>query len=289
VPLVLVEEGFPDHGKVIERSLRVFGAHAWGRLVRKIARRVVALDAVAERQAVREGFDPDIISILPSGVDTGTFRPGLASELRHRHRIRGRVLLHIGRIEPGRGIDVLIEAFARTVGQRDDWSLVFCGNGSYRQAARAQAERLGIGANVHWTGVPRPEELPGLASLKIRRAMACGVPVLVSDVARLAGMVEHDETGLVVAAGDLDAWKAGIARLAADPNRRERWGKNARIAAEKDFSWARVADRFEVCLLAEVEAMAAEGEREREAREARLAPDVALDGQGEEHLAASEG
>ncbi len=269
VPLVLVEEGFPDRGQPLERMLRYVGARAWGGLVRRTATRVIALDPAAEAQALQKGFSPNVVTVMPSGVDTTTFRPGLASEVLYRHRVAGEVLLHIGRIEPGRGIDVLIDAFARTVGRRGDWSLVFAGTGSHKAALRAQADRLGVGARVHWTPVPRTEELPGLlgastallvpaldddvASLKIRRAMACGIPVLVSDVDRLGGTVEDDESGLVVPAGDRDAWAAAIARLSSDPNRRARWGKAARAATTERFSWLRVVDDLEACFLGAVE------------------------------------
>ncbi len=265
VPLVLVEEGFPDHGKLIERGLRYFGACAWGGLVRRTATHIIALDPVAEAQALRHGFDPNLVTVLPSGVDTSTFRPGLASEVLYRHRVAGEVLLHIGRIEPGRGIEALIDAFAQTVGRRGDWSLVFAGTGSHRDALRAQADRLGVGARVHWTPVPRTAELPGLfgattallvpaldddvASLKIRRAMACGIPVLVSDVARLSGTVTHDESGLVVPAGDRAAWTQAISRLSSDPNRRARWGRTARLSTTERFSWPRIVDQLEEVLV----------------------------------------
>lgn len=265
VPLVLLEEGFPDHGKRVERMLRYFGARVWGSLVRRTATCVIALDPAAEAQAIQKGFRPEIVSVLPSGVDTTAYRPGLASEVLYRHRVAGEVLLHIGRIEAGRGIDVLIDAFARTVGRRGDWSLVFAGVGSHKAALRAQADRLGVGARVHWTPVPRAEELPGLlgastallvpaldddvASLKIRRAMACGIPVLVSDVDRLGGTVVHDESGLVVPAGDRDAWSAAISRLSSDPNRRTRWGRAARFMTTERFSWPRVVDQLEATFL----------------------------------------
>lgn len=268
IPLVLVEEGFPDRGKLVERGLRYFGAQVWGGFVRRTASHVIALDRAAEAQSHQEGFRSDVVTVLPSGVDTATYRPGLSSEVLYRHRVAGQVLLHIGRIEPGRGIDVLIDAFARTVGRRGDWSLVFAGVGSHRAALRAQADRLGVGARVHWTPVPATEELPGLlgastallvpamdddvASLKIRRAMACGIPVLVSDVDRLSGMVEHEESGLVVQAGDREAWTQAISRLSSDPNRRARWGRAARLRATEFFSWPHIADRVEATLLQSV-------------------------------------
>lgn len=265
VPLVLVEEGFPDHGKPIERLARGFGARAWGRLVRRQARRVIALDPAASRQARDEGFGDASIVELASGVDTTTFRPGLQSAILGSRRIGAHVLLFIGRIEPRRGLDTLVDAFARTVGTHSDWSLALAGTGSARHAIRAQVERLGVSAHVHWLGVPREAELPGLlgsstalvvpaidddvASLKIRRAMACGVPVLASDVPRLRGVVQPDRTGLTVPPGERVAWEEAILRLASDPNRRARWGRTAREVALETLSWERVADRVEELLL----------------------------------------
>ncbi|QDV07630.1 D-inositol 3-phosphate glycosyltransferase [Planctomycetes bacterium Poly30] len=291
VPLILVEEGFPDRGKPVERGLRYFGARAWGRFVRRTAVHVIALDPAAEAQAHQEGFDPGLVTVLRSGVDTTTYRPGLTSQVLYRHGVAGEVLLHIGRIEPGRGIEVLIDAFARTVGRRGDWSLVFAGVGSHRDVLRAQADRLGVGARVHWTPVPATEELPGLlgastallvpaidddvASPKIRRAMACGIPVLVSDVDRLGGMVVHDESGLVVRAGDLEAWTQAISRLSSDPKRRARWGNAARVRAKEHFSWPKIADRFEATLLGAVQERAAR--QSRPANQRQHQEEVTLD------------
>ena len=199
-------------------------------------------------------------------MDLQRFRPGLASERLVRHGIPGQMLLVIGRVEPDRGIDVLVDAFARTVGQGAGWNLVFAGEGSMRQKLRAQSERLGVSSRVRWIGPPSLEELPGLigsstallvptlgddvASQKIIRAMACGIPVVASDVGRLRGKVEHEVTGLVVPPGDRDAWAEAISRLASDPNRRARWGRAAREKAKQGLSWRRVADQFEEILLA---------------------------------------
>ncbi len=279
VPLVLVEAGFPAYGQPVERALRWIGRVLWGRLVRRTVARVVALDHAAEQQAGERGFRASVVTVQPSGVDGGVFRPGLSSDVLHRNGIHGRVLLHMGRVEPGRGIEVLIQAFARSLGRLQGWSLVFCGNGSFRPGARAVAERLGIGAHVHSIGINIDAELPGLlasstallvpvldddvASLKIRRSMACGVPVVASDVARLSGLVLNDVNGLVVEAGDLEAWQAAISRLAADPARRERWGLGALRHAEERFVWPEVANRFEEVLEGVVAERRASSERTR--------------------------
>lgn len=265
VPLVLVEEGFATKGRPLERSKRWFGERVWGATVRKHAQQVVALDVVGRRQALDEGFGAERILVLHSGVDLTSYRPGLSSELPRRHGVRGRFLLHIGRVEDGRGLDEVVAAFAATVGRREDWRLVFAGVGAGRPRLRAQAELLGIGARVHWIGVPRQEELPGLiggatallvasrdddvATLKVRRAMAAGVPVLASDVPRLADLVEPNGSGLLVTPREPKAWVEALATLAGDPMRRERWGRRARELAEERFAWPSIGERFEQVLM----------------------------------------
>ena len=123
-----------------------------------------------------------------------------------------------------------------------------------------------------------------VASLKIRRSMACGVPVIASDVARLSGLVQNDVNGLVVEAGDLGAWQAAISRLAADPARRERWGQSALRQAGERFVWPEVANRFEEVL----EDVVAE-RRASTARAQHQAPSTDADtGSVELHIAAVE-
>ena len=265
VPLVLVEAGFAGDGSWWARLLRGAGERLWGRFVRRTARRLVALDPVARAQAAREGFDPARITTLPVGVLLDTFRPGLSSSLVGAHRVRGRILLYVGRLLEDRGVHCLIDAFARTVGQRPDWSLVLAGEGHERARLRAHAERLGVGSRVYWLGRPRSEELPGLmgaATLlavpakddsvrgkQIPRAMACGLPVIASRLPRFEWLVEHGESGLLVDAGDVSAWTEALTRAATAPEARKRWGARSREIAEDRLAWSVVAHQFEELFL----------------------------------------
>lgn len=259
--LVLVEADAPGGGSPWQRFLWRVGEVLFRSYVRRAAHAVVALDPVARDRALREGFDPARISILPLGVDLTAFRPGLTSHVVGQHGIRGRVILHVGPFEPVRGLDTLIAAFAKTVGQRDDWSLVLAGDGPDRARLRAMCDRLGVSARVHWLGRPRREELPGLfgASTLVAvpaledivlgrnagRAMASGVPVLAADLQRLRFFVQHEETGLLVPPGDVEAWAEAIRHAAGSPVARARWGRNARAVAEARFAWPVIAEGFE--------------------------------------------
>ncbi len=264
VPLVLVEASAGDlRGRAW--LMQQLGRRVWGRMIRSTASSVVALDAVARTRVLANGFAPSRVEVLPAGVDLAAYRPGLTSGIVTRHHIRGRVLLYVGRLADARGLDVLVRAFAGSVGQREDWSLVLAGEGPSRPMLRALIDRLGIASRVHWTGLPRAEELPGLLSsstllaipalddsvrgLNITRAMACGLPILASDRPNLVQLVEHDRYGLVVRAGDQAAWHEALQRAAMSPEARRRWSREARTAAEDRYAWPGVARRFENLVL----------------------------------------
>ncbi len=263
--LVLVEGAVPASAVPWpQRVLQSIGEAFWGRYVRETARRVVALDPVARDKALREGFSSQRVSILPEGVDTTTFRPGLTSSLAASRRIRGRILLYAGPLELRRGVETLLLAFGRTVGQREDWTLVLAGDGSAGPRLRAVADRIGIGARVHYMPRPRVEELPGLMGAstlfaipalddaprgrQVVRAMACGLPVLASDLPRLRYFVDDGLTGLVAPPGDLAAWTALLSRAATAPEARRRWGERARSVAVERFAWPGIATAFEAML-----------------------------------------
>lgn len=265
IPLALVEVGSKSDRSWRSRMLARTASRLWGRYVRHATGAVIALDPHARDRALERGFDPERVSLLPTGVDLNQYRPGLASGLILRHHIRGRILLYAGQIGHDRGLENVITAFAQTVGQRADWSLVFAGEGPAQPEMRALIDRLGIGARVHWIGRARDEELPGLMSAStllavpaldesvrgqhIPRAMACGLPVITSDRPIMRFLVDDDVSGLVVPAGNLAAWTDALRRASMSPDARKRWGQRARQIAEERLSWSHVAKTFESTIL----------------------------------------
>jgi len=261
--LLLVEAGIHRADvRLHQRFLQSVGERLWGGYVRETARAVVVLDPVARARALSQGFEDERVSLLPEGVDLQRFRPGQFSGEFNRHRIRGRILLSAGPIQLARGLELLVEAFARTVGQRDDWALVVVGDGPAAPRLRALADRLGIASRVHLLAREAARsDLPGMMSAstlfalpalddsargrQLPRAMATGLPCVVSDLTRLRYFAEHDGTGLLAAPGDLEAWTRALQRATGSPEARRRWGARARELAEERFAWSRVADDFE--------------------------------------------
>jgi glycosyltransferase involved in cell wall biosynthesis len=269
VPLIAVEEGFAGRGGWWEETRRYVGEKLWGGYVRKRVDSVVALDDFAKGEALRQGFTEDKVHVLGRGVDLEQFRPGLTSDLPASHGASGLSLLYLGDLEEGYHLETVIQAFAATVGQREDWTLLLAGDGPLQAAFMAHASRLGVGGRVHWLGKPRTEEIPGLMgaatllvapggesvrdSLMAVRALACGLPILAADLPRYTCAVQEGHTGLLVEPGEANAWTEAIRLAAGSPNRRESWGRNAREYAEDAFHWPHVAHRFETLIWKAIE------------------------------------
>jgi len=128
--------------------------------------------------------------------------------------LRGkRIVLFLGRIHEKKGCDLLIEAFGRAAARYPDAHLVMAGpdGAGWGERLRAQAAAAGIGARVSWPGMldgpmkwgafrasdvfvlPSHQENFGIA---VAEAMACGVPVLISDKVNIWREVEGDGAGL---------------------------------------------------------------------------------------------
>jgi glycosyltransferase involved in cell wall biosynthesis len=264
VPLVVVEEGFPDRGRPLGRLLRAIGARLWGGYVRRRVARALALDRAARTQLLDRGFEPERVEQIPAGVDLTRYRPGLTSPLPGIHGVRGRILLHVADALSEEGAGPLLRAYSATVARSAGWALVLAGGGPGRPGLRALADRLGIGAQVHWLPSLRREELPGLlgsstlllatgdpndvTGWRVRRALACGLPVIASRDSRHGAIIEQDGCGLLVEGDDAEAWTEALRLATVSPQRRRRWSRRARELAVESYAWPRVAERIEFVL-----------------------------------------
>ena len=208
---------------------------------------------------------PAKVAVIPPGVDTAHFRPlpraqALAAAGLDPTR---RWLLFVGRLDPIKGLDTLLQAVARMqqrgVAARHRLAVALVGGEPGPAPAALQARRAALGLDevVFFLG-PRPRAvLPayyaaaeavvmpsyyesfGMAALE---AMACGTPVVASDVGGLAHLVRHGQTGCLVPPQDPEALAATLTLLLDAPRFRQRLGQTAHGVAQQ-YAWPQVARR----------------------------------------------
>ncbi|MDT3687757.1 MAG: glycosyltransferase [Pseudorhodoplanes sp.] len=154
--------------------------------------------------------------------------------------------LAVGRLEPQKAHDVLLEAFAQFARSFPDWRLAVLGDGPLRQTLERRATQPDLAGRVRFEGYApnpfpwyraaealiHPALFEGLPNAVIE-AMSEGRPVVVTDAqVGLRGYVEDGANGLVVPAGSAGALCEAMAALAADPGLRNRLGAAAQRAVD---------------------------------------------------------
>jgi glycosyltransferase involved in cell wall biosynthesis len=220
-----------------------------------------------ERELARESFW--LYRCHERVVSFGTAEPGGHAEhereefLAAHPQLRGRrFLVFLGRVHEKKGVDLLLRAFAHArAGQARDLHLVIAGPGTPELFAQLKSlsGELGVTERVHWTGLLqgalkwgalRAAEAFVLAShqenfgLAVVEALACGVPVLISDQVNICREIERDGGGFV-ARDTLPETTAMLDRWATLPETgRSLMRRQARACFEQRYEIQRVTQRL---------------------------------------------
>ena len=240
-----------------------------------LADRLTANTAVEKQQLVRfYGAPSSRIRIVPPGVDLSRFHP---IEQRYAKSVIGiprkhRMILFAGRIERLKGIDTLFRAMALLKQRRHDWDwnnicVSVIGGDPSEEGQRENEEMgrlhdlrdgLGLEDLIAFLGardqdalhfyfsaaellvMPSHYESFGMVALE---AMACGTPVIASDVGGLTTLVQDGKNGYRVKVNDAEALARAIERLMDNEALRRRMGHRADCFAE-DYAWPKVVDKL---------------------------------------------
>lgn len=208
---------------------------------------MISVSAGLRDAMVALGADGSRITVLRNGVDLDQFRPpaddAARAALRAGLGLDGPTLLSVGHLIERKGHHHAIGALAHL----PEWRLLIVGEGPDRARLEALAARLGLGPRVRLLGshphaaLPRfygAADLLALASSRegwanvLLEAMACGTPVVASDIPGNGEVVQRREAGLIVGVNSAEGFAAGVRALWADPPARA----SVRAYAE-DFSW----------------------------------------------------
>jgi len=199
-------------------------------------------------------------AVVPFGVDADAFdvRAPAPAWLREFHAAHaGRLALMVGRMVPYKGVGVALRALVGT-----DLRLVIVGTGPELVAAQAEVRALGLADRVHFAGSLSDDDLRAcyqvcdfLVMPSVSRqetfgvvqleAMAAGTPVINTALPTGVPWVSrHDETGLTVPPGDVEALRSAMVCLASRPDLREAFGAAARERVRREFTLDQVRDRL---------------------------------------------
>ncbi|MGA9671663.1 MAG: glycosyltransferase [Terracidiphilus sp.] len=172
-----------------------------------------------EMLLARESFW--LYQVNPVVVGYGTLGPDVDLEMASRGfldefpNLRGkRIAVFLGRIHPKKGCDFLIEAFARTMALDPAWHLLMAGPDQvgWQAHLEKQAHHLGIEDRITWPGMLRGERKWGAIGcsevfvlpshqenfgIVVAEALACSVPVLISNKVNIWREVRSEGAGLV--------------------------------------------------------------------------------------------
>lgn len=240
----------------LPRYLRHYGlpwaeglAWRWLRAFHRRAGPTLAPSHVVRVRLLERGFGD--VRLWPRGVDSARFDPGKRSEeVRRRWAESGDddeagalYALYVGRLTPEKELPLLFRAWDRARRAAPELRLVVVGGGAYAGTVRREAP-----PGVRFTGYLEGDDLarayasadvfafPSRAETLgnvVVEAMASGLPVVAAAEGGTLESVAHGETGLLVPAGDADAFAGALLRLVRDDLLRKDLGRNARRWARK--------------------------------------------------------
>ncbi|MEJ7560616.1 MAG: glycosyltransferase [Pedobacter sp.] len=248
--------------------------------IARTAERIIA-ECPQDRDDLIEHYqvDPDKITIIPCGYNPDQFYPVDKAQCRERLGLQpnDKIILQLGRMVPRKGVDNVIEAFAKVCKEIPNAKLLIVGGeyiaaGDAEQDELAELKKLAATLNVSdrttFVGqkdrdvlryyynaadvfVTTPWYEPfGITPLE---AMACGTPVIGSDVGGIKYSVQPGITGLLVPPKRSDALAEKIISLIQDEKRCNQMSKNAIAHAANHFTWrgiaSKMADLYQDCFL----------------------------------------
>ena len=237
------EDAAVDHGTTTEGSLRYRVTRAMETHALRRVQHVFTICEGLRSDIVARGIAPAKVTVIPNAVDIDAFSVGGTPDaaLKAGLGLTGcTVVGFIGSFYAYEGLDLLLDALPTLLAGRPELRLLLVGGGPQEGALKAQAARLGLSAQVVFTGrVPHAEvqryydlvdvlayprhsmRLTELVTpLKPLEAMAQGRLLVASDVGGHKELIRHGETGWLFAAGSAACLASSVAELLAQP---ERW------------------------------------------------------------------
>lgn len=228
------------------------------RMVYKLVDHFIAVSDANRQYLVRQKHcDPSTIDVIRNGCDLSRFQPSpdRGASIRERYGVPPSALLvvYAGRLEPQKGIGVLLEAMTPVASHFPDVRVLLVGDGALRAELKAETYRRNLRSAITFAGLQRdvvpfldaadlvvlPSFWEGLPFAAVE-AGAMGKPMVATAVDGTPEVVKDGESGLLVPPGDSNAFANAMISLLGDAPKRRAMGARAKEIVAARFSVERL-------------------------------------------------
>ncbi|MFC1668273.1 glycosyltransferase [Chlamydiota bacterium] len=234
-------------------------------LVRKIFRKRISKVCCVSKSLKKlflekVGCFDNKVTCLPNGLDLSLFRPMNSGQLRSKYGYLKDdfILLGIGSFYPWKNIGLLIDAATLLKKNRIKFRLLLIGSGPLERDIRELVKKNKLSDEVFFLGyradiaeiinvadvLVQPSLTEGMSNT-IMEAMACGKPVVASDVGGNEELIVEGKTGFLFESNNLDDLIEKIVYILKNPDLAVRMGKKARQIAEERFDLKKMVCAYE--------------------------------------------
>jgi len=240
-----------ERGIVLNLAQRAY-IRTIGHTIFQDATKVICLTIQDARKIYKCGCPAEKIRIVPNGVDIDKFRP-MGGEV-------DGLILWGGRFVPQKGLEYLIKGMRILAKKNTAIKLAMTGEGPLLPKIRGMVKQYKLTENVVFMGLRPRREIPSIinkASIYVLpslnegmpyallEAMACGKPVIGSDIPGISDVVTHGKNGLLVPAGNPEVLAAAVLTLLNDEDFRRRLGQKARQLMVEKYNWDIIIKKIE--------------------------------------------
>lgn len=196
------------------------------------------------------------MALVTTGVDTNLFKTLDINNVRNKFGFREneKIILYVGRIEKEKGIDIAIKSFKKINEHFNNIKMVIVGNGNYCKELKALAKNLGI-TNIEFISQMDHNEIPEIMNCAnvfllcslyegmptvVLEALACGVPVVSTNVGDTKKVVKDNNTGYII---NKSKEEDIIDKLTESLLSADNFKKNC-IKTAHEYSWQKTATRI---------------------------------------------
>ncbi|KLK89301.1 glycosyl transferase family 1 [Methanoculleus sediminis] len=260
VPYVLQAHGALPQDTGSARMKRLFDRF-WSEKVILGAAGVIALNETEAERYRELGVTDEKVAIVPNGIDLAEY-PDLPARGRFRAAWgiddAAKVVLYLGRLDPTKGIDLLIRSFAVVAREFDDAVLMLVGGDmGHNDEFRQRVGSLGLDDRVVFTGFVSKEDkmaaytdadvfvTPSFTGFPVTflEACLCGTPIVTTGKGDLLGWIDNS-VGFN-AGYTPEALAAAIGRLLADETLRAGFGERAKELVRTRYNWEAIVSDIE--------------------------------------------